>query len=393
MGSGIAHACAQAGFSVSMRDVKDEFVEKGLARIREALDKRVAKGKMAKSEQEAILGRVVGTTSAEDAVQNADLVIEAVFEDQKVKKDVFAEVEKSAKADALFATNTSSLSVSELSRVTKRADRFIGLHFFNPAAVNVLVEVVAGEKTDRAVVEALLSFSRDLGKVPIETADSPGFAVNRFFVPFLNEACRMAEEGTDYATIEGAAKEAFGISMGPFELMNFTGMPIALHAQETLHRALGEFYKPSALLRKQVESAQPFPLSGAPDSAKTAPVKEQLLGVCFAIAASLVDENVATPADVDKGATLGLRWKRGPFAMMNEVGTRESLNLVEAASSHHKGRLPVSRALRVLGEVKGVPRGQPWKIPRVRITVSAGVAVVTIDRPEAMNALNADVLA
>ncbi|HVL86448.1 MAG TPA: enoyl-CoA hydratase-related protein [Candidatus Thermoplasmatota archaeon] len=392
MGRGIAQACAQAGLSVVVRDVKDDLVQKGLQRIRADLERRVAKGKIAQLEAAAVAARVSGTTAVAEAVAQADLVVEAVFEDLKVKKEVFAEVDRAARPEAILATNTSSLSVTELARSTRHPERFAGLHFFNPAAVNLLVEVVAGEKTAPATIDALLRVSRELGKTPIRVADSPGFAVNRFFVPFLNEACRLVDEGLSFPTVEAAAKEAFGIGMGPFELMNFTGIPIAFHAQESLHRGLGEFYRPSALLKKQFEAGQPWNLDGAPDPSTVPAARDRFLGVCFAIAASLVEETVATPGDVDKGATVGLRWKRGPFAMMNEATTKRALALVEAASRHHGGKLPVARNLRALAETRGSAAGEPWRIPKVRYEAGEGVAVVTIDRPEARNALNAEVL-
>lgn len=387
MGSGIAHACAQAGVQVSVRDLKDELVQAGIRRVRDHLAKRVEKGKLSEEGMDAVLGRIRGTTRVAEAVRDADLVIEAVFEDPKVKREVLQEAERSAGPSCVLATNTSSLSVSELGRATKGPERFAGLHFFNPAAVNLLVEVIPGEKTAPAVVQALLRFSRQLGKVPILVQDSPGFAVNRFFVPLLNEACRLREDGLEIPAIESGAKEAFGTTMGFFELMNFTGIPIAHHAQESLHRGLGEFYKTSSLLKKQFESGAPWELSGTADPSATARARERLLGVAFAIASSIVEEGVAAAADVDKGAALGLRWKRGPFAMMNELGVKEALRLAEEASQQHKGRLPVPRVLRQQAE-----RAQPWSLSRIRYEAAEGIAVVTIDRPETMNALDRDVL-
>lgn len=388
MGSGIAQAFAAAGLQVWMRDVKPEFVEKGRARIEGPLRKRVDQGKDTAANVDALMARLHGTTDLQEAVQDADLVIEAVFEDLKVKKDVFAEASKHAKPGAIFATNTSSLSVSDIAKATDRPERFAGLHFFFPAAVNKLVEVVAGDRTDAKVTDELVKVSRAIGKVPIPTADAYGFAVNRFFVPFVNESVRILEEGVaNVPTIEVAAKEAFGISMGPFELMNVTGVPISLHAETTLHHGFGEAYKPAALLEKQVASGQNWDLTGEPEPAKAEAVKERLLGVCFGIAARLVEEGVATTVDTDKGATVGLRWAKGPFAMMNAMGTKRSLALVEKVAAKWGSAFPVSAELKRLGAANA-----PWDLPLVRFEKDGHVAVLTVDRPEALNALNNKVL-
>ena len=388
MGSGIAQAFAQAGLQVWVRDVKPEFVQKGRERIEGPLRKRVEQGKQSASEVDAIMSRLHGTTDVKEAVADADLVIEAVFEDAKVKKDVFAEAARHAKPTAIFATNTSSLSVTDLAAASGRPQRFAGLHFFFPAAVNKLVEVVAGRETDPAVVAELMAVSRAIGKVPIQTADAYGFAVNRFFVPWLNESVRILEAGVaDVPTIEAAAKEAFGITMGPFELMNVTGVPISLHAETTLYHGFGEAYKPAPLLEKQVASGKPWDLAGAPNPANAQAVKDRLLGVTFGIAARLVEEGVATAVDTDKGATVGLRWAKGPFAMMNQLGTAKALALVDAYAKTWGPAFPVAADLRRIGA-----RNEPWGLPLVRFEKEGHVAVLTVDRPDALNALNPKVL-
>ena len=389
MGSGIAQAFAQAGFQVWVRDVKPDLVQKGRERVEGTLRKRVEQGKATAAEVDALMARLHGTTDVREAVKDADLVVEAVFEDLKVKKEVFAEASKHAKPTAVFATNTSSLSVTDLASATDCPQRFAGLHFFFPAAVNKLVEVVAGRETDPAVVAELVAASRAIGKIPIPTADAFGFAVNRFFVPFVNESVRLVEEGVaDVPTVEAAAKDAFGITMGPFELMNVTGVPISLHAETTLYHGFGDYYKPAALLEKQVTSGKSWDLAGTPDAAKLDAVKERLLGSAFGIAARLVEEGVATPVDTDKGATVGLRWAKGPFAMMNAMGTRKALALVEKL--HHKwgASFPVAAELKRRGAAN-----EPWDLPLVRYEKEGRVAILTVDRPDALNALNAKVLA
>ena len=388
MGSGIAQACAQAGLTVYMRDIKPEFVQKGRERIEGPLRKRAAEGKMKPEDVDALMGRLHGTTDLKEAVQNADLVIEAVFEDLKVKQEVFAEASKYAPKDAIFATNTSSLSVTAMAAVTDRPAQFGGLHFFYPAMINKLVEVVDGKNTSPETLDALMAFSRRIGKVPIRTADAAGFAVNRFFVPWVNESVRLLEEGVaDIPTIEAAAKEAFQIGMGPFELMNVTGVPISLHAETTLYQAFGEAYRPAKLLEQQVATKQNWDLSGTPNPAKFEAVKERLYGVAFGIATHLVDEGVCTRVDTDKGATIGLRWAKGPFEMMNALGIEKSAAAVRKYSDKWGKAFPMPRSLAAQEAA-----GKPWHLPKVRAEYLGNVAVVTIDRPEALNALNPDVL-
>ena len=388
MGSGIAQACAQAGLPVAVRDLRPELVEAGRKRVEGPLRKRVEVGKMAAADFDALLARMTWTTDLAEAVGDADLVIEAVFEDLSVKKQVFAEVSRLAPEHCVFASNTSSLSVTDMAAVTDRPERFGGLHFFFPAAVNKLVEVVAGARTDPFVVEALLTFSRRIAKVPIRTTDRAGFAVNRFFVPWVNEAVRIVEEKVaDVPTVEAAAKEAFGISMGPFELMNVTGVPISLHAQSSLHRAFGEAYRPAKLLEAQVAAKKDWDLSGSPDPARSRAVADRLLGVAFGIAARLVEEGVATAADTDKGATVGLRWAKGPFEMMNSAGTASAHRTVATYAERHGDAFPLSADLARLAAAN-----EPWPLPLVRVERRGHVAIVTVDRPDALNALNGSVL-
>jgi len=387
MGSGIAQAASTAGYHVTMVDTKSELVDAGFKRIRDPLQKRVDQGKMTKADLDRIVGGIQGTTDVEAGAKDADLVIEAVFEEFQVKADLFKRIAKVAKPTLIVATNTSSLSVTQLAGAFGHPDRFGGLHFFNPAAVNKLVEVVKGQGTSPETFRALWDFSLRLGKVPIETKDSFGFCVNRFFVPLLNEACRLLEDGYDAATIDHAANEALGTTMGPVQLMNFTGIPIGYHAQSTLHKAYGRFYEPAKILKQHFESKQPFPTGGTPNASKVTGAKERLLGVVFGIATHLVEEGVATREATEKGAQLGLRWAHGPFALMNQLGTPASLKLVRAV--HQKW----GDAFRVPPTLEdAASKGAPWPLRNVVLEVHDHVAVVTIDRPEALNALNPKVL-
>ena len=386
MGAGIAQRCSQSGFSVSMVDIKDEFVKKGFDGIRRTLEDGVKRGKIKPEQVDAVINNIHGTVDLAAAAADADIVIEAVFEDIEVKKKLFADLDKACKPEAILATNTSSLSVNEMAAVTTRPAKFAGLHFFYPAAINQLIEVIPGDKTAPETVSKLIDVARLLQKLPIVVKDAPGFAVNRYFVPFLNEACKMLDEGVaDMATIEEAAKKTLQIGMGPFELMNATGVVIAYHAQESLHKTLGTFYQPAASLKKQLESGQKWTVEGSPDPSKFDEVGERFLGMLFCIALHLVEEGVATKEAVERGATVGLRWKSGPFAMMNEIGIERSLDIVKkyAAASY----LKVPEIL-----VSQAASKKPWSLRSVQTSKEGFIGVITIDRPEALNALNSKVL-
>jgi enoyl-CoA hydratase/3-hydroxyacyl-CoA dehydrogenase len=388
MGAGIAQRASQSGFEVFIVDVKDEFIQKGFAGIEKTLKKGVVLGKVTEEQAKKIMENIQGTTNLEEAVKDATLVIEAIFEDFKVKKELFSRLSGLCPPSTIFASNTSSLSITELGKAAKRDDRFAGLHFFYPAAINRLVEVIAGENTSKETIDKLMEISRALGKTPIIVKDAPGFAVNRFFVPWLNEACRMLEE--DFAnipTIDKGAKDAFSIGMGPFELMNVTGIPIAYHSQESLHKGLGEFYKPSDRLKAQFESKENWDLDGDVDNAMVEKVRERFFGAVFGVACQLVDEGVATKEDVDRGASVGLRWTNGPFALMNELGIEKSFELVNEQAARSKGTFKVPDIL-----TKQKETGIPWDLETVRLTKDDNIAIITMNRPEAMNALNSKVL-
>ena len=412
MGSGIAQAFATAGCAVTLSDVDDAAIARGLDRIRKPLAKRVADGKMPQAELDRIMSNLKPQTDLAVALVDADLAVEAVFEDLKVKTDLFRRIDGMAPAKTILATNTSSLYVRDLADATARPDRVVGLHFFFPAAVNRLVEVVRGKSTGREAFSAAFAAVKRAGKVPIETADAAGFCVNRFFVPWVNEACRIVDEGVaDIPTVEAAAKDAFGISMGPFELMNVTGVPISLHAQRTLHRELGAFYEPARGLEKQVERKADWDLAGSPKEGKVAAAAARLRGVVFGIACQLVEEGVATRRDTDRGATIGLRWKEGPFAMMNALGgsssqgassegapgaggassagIRQALHEVKAVSKAWGQAFPVPPSLEIQAK-----SGKTWPMPAVSVEfLDAGaIALVIFDRPEALNALAEPVL-
>ena len=258
MGAGIAQTCAAAGFEVTMRDIDQKFVDGGFRRIRDPLTKRVEKGKMTQAEVDGLLAKIHGTVDIKEALQGAQFVIEAVFEKMEVKRAVYAEMDRAAAPDVVFASNTSSLSITEMANVTKRPDRVVGMHFFNPAPVMKLVEVIRGSETSDATVKLAKELSVRLGKEPVEVQESPGFVVNRLLVPMMNEAFNLLQEGVASAEdIDKAMKLGTNMPMGPFELADYTGIDIGLDVMEVLYRETGDpKFRPSPLLRKYVRAGR-----------------------------------------------------------------------------------------------------------------------------------------
>lgn len=382
MGSGIVQKIAQEGLPVVMMDTQESFVQRGLASIRSVLEEAVKRKILSFRQMEETLSRITGTVDL-NLVADADIVIEAVFEDKAVKADLFQKLDAICRERTILATNTSSFYVREFAESTHRPDRFIGLHYFYQAAKNRLLEVIPHKGTSPETIETALLFAKLHGKTAILVKDAPGFAVNRFFVPFLNEAARMLEEKiANIPTIETAAKQAFRIGMGAFELMNVSGIPIAVHAADTLGRELGPFYATAEILRAQKEKNENWELSGPVDESKLEAVKNRFLGVCLGVAAALVDEKVASKEDTDRGAKIGLRWAKGPFEIMNRIGIAKTFQLVEAiAEKYSDFKIPS-----VLTNQNRL--GKPFEFNLVDLELKNEVAFITINRPEAMNALN-----
>ncbi|MCI4363433.1 MAG: 3-hydroxyacyl-CoA dehydrogenase NAD-binding domain-containing protein, partial [Thermoplasmata archaeon] len=390
MGSGIAQACAQAGFEVRVRDVEEAILVRGRSAIEKTLQGGIDRKKITSAQREQVLSRLEFTTDLARAVAGTSLVVEAVFEEESVKKAVFSEVARHAPAEAIVVTNTSSLSVSALARGFPNPGRFAGLHFFYPAAINKLLEVVGGAETAPATLNALERFAYRLRKIPIRTADRAGFAVNRYFVPYLNESARMAGEGVaSLGTIEKVGRETFGAALGPFELMNVTGVTIAYHSMGSLEEAFGAPYAPSEALRTQFERKQPWAWKeSAVEPERESLVRDRLLGLVFGIATELVEEAVASAEATDRGATVGLRWSKGPFTLLSEESIPSGLGKVEGYAAAWNGAFPVAAGLRGRARA-GETR---WPLRSVRVERDGPLAWVLLDRPEALNSLNSVLL-
>src|SRR5215831_4817771 len=253
MGSGIAQVCAAAGFQTVIREVTPELVEKGLTGIGKNLARLVEKGAIPDSTKGEILGRLKGTTAIED-LRDSDLVIEAIVEQLPAKKELFALLDKLCPASTIFASNTSSLTITEIATSTKRPKRFVGLHFFNPVPVMKLVEVIRTIATDAAVYEEVVAFGAKLGKTPVRANDSTGFIVNRLLVPYLLDAIRALEEGVgSIVDIDNAMKLGCGYPMGPFTLGDFVGLDTTYYIAEIMFIEFREKrFAPPPLLKRMV---------------------------------------------------------------------------------------------------------------------------------------------
>jgi len=255
MGSGIAQTFAQKGYEVIIRDIKDEFVDRGLEGINKGLTKLVSKGKMTEEDKENILSRISGTTDMNMA-EDCDLIIEAAIENMDIKKQIFSELDKICKEDTIFASNTSSLSITEIASATNRPDKVIGMHFFNPAPVMKLIEVIKGMATSQATFDKVKEMAIAIGKEPVEVAEAPGFVVNRILIPMINEAFGIMAEGiASPEDIDKAMMLGANHPMGPLALGDLIGLDVCLAIMDVLYKETGDSkYRAHSLMRKYVRA-------------------------------------------------------------------------------------------------------------------------------------------
>jgi len=254
MGHGIALVAAKAGFDVILRDIKDEYVKKGISKIERFLDKSIEKGKMNHDEKKKILSHLKGTTKLED-LKDADMVIEAIFENITVKKELFKELDKICKKGTYFASNTSTIPITDLASVTSRPERFIGMHFMNPVPLMKLVEVIRGLKTNDETTKLIKELSEKMGKIPVEVNDGPGFVSNRVLIPMINEAVFCLQDGTGNAeSIDNVMKLGMNHPMGPLALADLIGLDVCLDIMNVLYEGFNDSkYRPCPLLKKMVQ--------------------------------------------------------------------------------------------------------------------------------------------
>jgi 3-hydroxybutyryl-CoA dehydrogenase len=257
MGAGIVQTAAQAGFDVVVRDIKQEFVDKGINGIAKGLEKMVAKGKMDAEKKDAIMAKITGTVDLAEA-KDCDIVIEAAVEVMDIKKAIFKELDSICKPECILASNTSALSITEIAAATGRADKVIGMHFFNPVPAMKLVEIIKGASTSQETFDFTKDISLKMGKSPVEINEAPGFVVNRLLIPMLNEGMYAVMEGVANAEdVDTSMKFGAGHPMGPLALADMIGLDICLAIMQTLHREFGDDkYRPCPLLVKMVRAGK-----------------------------------------------------------------------------------------------------------------------------------------
>lgn len=255
MGHGIALVSAQAGFDVILRDIKDEYVQKGISRIEKFLDKSIAKEKITKEDKTEIMKRIKGTTKLED-MKDVDLIIEAIFENVKVKKELFTNLDKICKKECVLASNTSTIPITDLASSTNRPEKFIGMHFMNPVPMMKLVEVIRGLRTNDETTKLIIDLSEKMNKTPVEVNDGPGFVSNRLLMPMINEAITCLNEGIGTAeNIDAVMKLGMNHPMGPLALADLIGLDVVLNIMLVLYDGFNDSkYRPNPLLKKMVQA-------------------------------------------------------------------------------------------------------------------------------------------
>lgn len=375
MGAEIAQVITYAGLPVVLKDVSGDLVQKGLERIRSIYKRRVDKGKMTQSEMDSKLQLVTPTTRYED-FKDVDIVIEAVPEKMDLKKKIFQEADKAVGGGTIFASNTSALSISEMGAATSRPEKFIGMHFFYPASVMKLVEVIPGLATSSETVEDVVSFSESLRKIPVRVNECAGFLVNRLLMPYLNEAAFCLQEGAAGREQIDEAVRGFGLPMGPFVLVDQLGLDICLDATKVLLSAYGGRMKPAEIWTKFYDAGYIGAKAGA-GFYSYSPDKPDILaqviadvqkrtgkkGTEFSIerilypmineAAYCLEENVAKAADIDISMIAGAGFpqdKGGLLKFADEVGLDGVLGVLEDLCSRHGDRFwPAPRLRRMVG--------------------------------------------
>ncbi len=388
MGSAIAQHFVMKGLPVILVDQKQEFLDRGVGYMRESLGEALERRLIDQQTFDQILGRLHCTTDKSELAK-ADLVVEAIFENLEVKKGLFAELEKVVGPDCILASNTSSFLISEIAAELQTPERVVGVHYFFHAAKNKLVELIPGEKSAPEIVAALENFYTYYDKTPILVKDAPGFAVNRFFVPWLNEAARLYEEGFgSIAFIDRVACDVFGIGMGPFALMNITGVPIGMHAADGLASVLGPFYAPAKSLCQQVEAKQDWDINDTKHlnngSDQIEVVTQRLVAASLGVAAQMVDEGVVDATSTDLGARAGLRWPVGPFELLENLGSLQVKEMVEMLFSAWD--LPVP------GCLADSAKAQSLQLEWVTTEIVGATGFIIFDLPDRMNPLGEQVM-
>jgi len=337
MGHGIAQVSAMAGYNVAIRDIDQSFLDKAMEKIRWSLNKLVEKGKISSMDAETILARISTCVDMKEALSSSDLVIEAVPEDMNLKKKVFEEVDKLASSSTVFASNTSTLPITEIANTTSRPNRFIGIHFFNPPQLMPLVEVIPGAKTDSDLVDATMQYIKKVGKEPVLCKkDVAGFIVNRIFIPLVHEAAwSLQRDSAKMTEIDAAVKFKLGFPMGIFELADYTGIDVVHKATVEMHTRDKQVINPCPIVEELFNNKNYGQKSGKgfyeyksgtyerinlmkEDAERYNPIR--LLAVAVNNASWLLTKGVSSKEDVDRAMKLGMGLKDGLFPVAERFG-------------------------------------------------------------------------
>jgi len=386
MGCGIAQVLSQAGIEVILKDIDQAYVEKGLANIKRMYDSRVKKEVLTQQQADSLFATIKGSTNYE-GFDKVDLVIEAALETIEVKLAIFKELDENCPSRAILATNTSALSVSEIASATKRPEKVVGMHFFNPAQTMKLVEVIPGVKTSDETVQTAMELCKELGKSPVEVKECPGFLVNRLLFPYMNEALYALQEGSATPQEIDEAVVAFGLPMGPFTLFDMTGIDVCAHVNDFLYKEYGPRFSPAPLLKKLADAKQLGQKTGAGfyvhDKAQPAkkdepkqlnPKLAELIAQSAKESGSkkstkkfdavrvilpmlneaiyAIQEDVVDAKDVDTAMKYGIGLGRGLLSLTSEKGIDWCLEQMEAYQQEHGERFRPSWLLKKLSRAK-----------------------------------------
>ena len=352
MGHGIAQVSAMAGYNVVLRDIEQPFLDKAMEKIKWSLDKLVSKEKISENERDEIFSRIKPMVDLKDAVHDCDLVIEAVPEIMELKKKVYAELDKVASDQVVFASNTSTLPITEIANTISRPKKFIGIHFFNPPQLMKLVEVIPGQETSDDITNLTINFVKSVNKIPITCRkDVPGFIVNRLFIPLVHEACYVMERQKIQQTeIDSAVKFRLGFPMGIFELADFTGLDVIHKATVEMHVRDKKVISPHPKIEQLFNEKKLGQKSGegfykySDDKYERIPLSEELAKKCEPIqiianilnnAAWLVTNNASDIDEIEKAASLGLGLKKPLFETAKEIGMQKIVEELKKLSNKH----------------------------------------------------------
>ena len=352
MGHGIAQVSATAGYNVVLRDIKQEFLDKAMEKIKWSLDKLVSKEKISKEEGDSIFSRITPIVDLNEAVKNAELVIEVVPEIMDLKKSVYAELDKAANPEVVFASNTSTLPITEIANTTSRPEKFIGIHFFNPPQLMKLVEVIPGEKTSQEITDLTLEYVKSVNKQAVVCRkDVPGFIINRLFIPMVHEAC-YAQDRTNSTLeeIDSAVKFKLGFPMGIFELADFTGMDVIHKATVEMHLRDKKVINPHPTIEKMFDEKKLGQKSGegyykySDDKYERVALSEelaekfnpiQLVANILNNAAWLITNGASDIGEIEKAAQLGLGLKKPLFETAKEIGIKNIVDELNKLAEKH----------------------------------------------------------